>query len=362
MKSKSIVLMLVAVSCGLVAMIGVQKAMNRGPVEENKPQTGQMLVATTEIGPGVMLTEQNTTFKEVSLDAIPEGAVRTLEEYEERAVLARTVAGQPIMLEILGARGVTGASSEIPAGMRLATIKVNQTTTHSGMMQAGDRVDVLLSFRSRTGDRANVNKIKTILEFIKVGAVDNIRDRTGGEGEVIAKNISLLVTPEQAKILMLAETKGELSLSLRSPTDDSSAPDGVLDDSIFEDGGASIGMKEDDSGYSLESDDQDELKMFLDGNEQASTDSVEPQESAAVPTWKVTIYTGTESQVTEFEYDENNQAVPVPEAAPALEQQEQIEEPENLNTALPAEPKEPVKSAEENKDWANYIKQYLQGA
>ncbi|MEZ6044395.1 MAG: Flp pilus assembly protein CpaB [Planctomycetaceae bacterium] len=122
-----------------------------------------MLVAIEAIGPGTMLTEANTEFREIPLDAIPAGAVTRPEQYQERAILSRAVPNEPIMEAKLGARGVSGASTEIPKGMRVVSVKVNQTTTHSGLMLPGDRVDVLLTFQSRStsnGRSAMVRKTK----------------------------------------------------------------------------------------------------------------------------------------------------------------------------------------------------------
>src|SRR5262245_12259 len=106
MKMKSLMLLVVAVGCGLVAMLGVQQVLSsdRG----QKIEKVRVLVALTEIDPGVPLTKDNADFREVAKDAVPEKAVVKKEEYEERAPNTRIFANQVICIPQLGEKGVFG--------------------------------------------------------------------------------------------------------------------------------------------------------------------------------------------------------------------------------------------------------------
>ncbi|MAT16196.1 MAG: Flp pilus assembly protein CpaB [Planctomyces sp.] len=326
MKSKSLMLWLVALTCGLVAMLGVRQVMNREPAEVAPAmEYGKMLVAIEEIGPGTMLTEVNTALKDYPLEAIPTGAVTKPEQYMERAILSRAVPGEPIMEAKLGARGVSGASTDIPKGMRVMTVKVNQTTNNSGLMLPGDRVDVMLTLQARedrNGRSVMVKKTKTILEYIKVFATDSLRDRQADSAEVQAKNVSLLVTPEQMQILHLAENSGQLTLAMRSPTDDESADIAMIDQSIFEDGDTSFGVADANNGDHLgnlegvtvdpDNGDVDDIRKFLHNETQPAPQQVAvatPKPEPERPTWTMTIFSGGESQEVKFEYDENGNAI-----------------------------------------------------
>jgi pilus assembly protein CpaB len=221
MKLKSVVLLAVAVACGLVAMLGVQQALSNKGKEEKIP-TAKVLVATTDIAPGVRLDESNTGFKEVALELVPPGAVTKAEEYTDRALRGGAVAGEMIMVAKLGEKGVFGASGEIPKGMRVITVPVTATTTHSGLIRPGDRVDVMVTFKVRIAGEGMAAKTRTVLEYIKVFATDSLiaGDTPTGDGtEIKAKNISLLVWPEQAQDLMTAKSEGELHLALRHKND-----------------------------------------------------------------------------------------------------------------------------------------------
>ncbi|MEX0612050.1 MAG: RcpC/CpaB family pilus assembly protein, partial [Pirellulales bacterium] len=68
-------------------------------------------------------------------------------------------------------------------------------------------------------------KSKIILQNIRVFAVDQTVQRSpdGAEERTIAKTVSLMLTPEQASKLSLAEQNGEVSLTPRNPDDEAAA-------------------------------------------------------------------------------------------------------------------------------------------
>lgn len=324
MKMKSMVLFAVAIALGLFAMLGVQEVMSQNNVEE---QYAQVLVATTDIAPGVPLDETNVAFKKWPLDAIPQGAVVKEEQYVERALKGAAVAGEVIMQPKLGEKGVFGASSEIPEGMRAVTVSVDPTKTHSGQIQPGDRVDVLVTYKSRT-NKGMVTKTKAVLEYIKVFSVDSRRASVAGENqEVSAKNISLLVTPDNANLLMLAENKGTLHLALRHKGDTDPANANTIDDTFFDEVDTQLGVRDaegeegessDLRGEQVEAPDPNSIAEALQrelsgqGASPGANSATSPVEPSASPapletlpeTWKIQIYAGEEVRVEEVELPE----------------------------------------------------------
>ena len=345
MKMKSVVLLAVAVGCGLVAMLGVQQALSGR--EKAPRETGDVLVALTDIGPGMPLDESNVTFRQWPKEQIPEGAVVRLEDYDNRALRVRAFAGEIIMLAKLGEPGVFGAASEVPDGMRVVTVSVDLTMIASGMIRPGDRVDVVVTYRARAQDGRNtVMRSQTVLEFMRVFATDNVRDMAGQEtGEFAAKNISLLATPEQANLLKLAENMGKLHLTLRSRTDDQPSDLAVIDESALLDGGASMGedkglLEEQIALKSREAGADDgrerSIRELLEENADSGEPAAEPVPEVAaadaeaelpvdevipeVPTWKITIYSGEDVREEQVEIPESMLLPPAveAEAAPAV--------------------------------------------
>src|SRR5262249_38476921 len=159
-----------------------------------------------------------TKFEEWPADYVPQGAVTDPSEIDDRSLHIAAVKNDVILLAKMNKKGVHNASSEIPSGMRVITVPVNMTKTHSGLIAPGDRVDVIVTFKTLMGQRRNVSKTKTLLEYIKVFAADNIRQNgvnNNESSEYDAKNISLLVTPDQYNMCIQAQQMGTLSLALR---------------------------------------------------------------------------------------------------------------------------------------------------
>ena len=220
MKSQSLILLVVAGACGLVAMLGVKQALNQ------KPDAGEeqvsVLQASLAIQPGELLNETNTRMVQVNVTACPEGAVTTQEEIQERSIKVPAAPGDWILTSKLSEKGETGAATNIPEGMRVVTIPVDATQTISGMLRPGNRVDIMLTYELKNANRSCSQKLtKTLLQYVEVFAVDDRiygLDKTG-EGAGAAKNISVLVKPEQGNLLRLSESMGKLSTSLRSNGD-----------------------------------------------------------------------------------------------------------------------------------------------
>ena len=232
MKSKSLLLLAVAAGCGLVAMMGVQR-MLAGNQDGEKVT---VLVARTDIDAGVKLDETNVAFRSFAKETVPEGVVTTKAQFDERAPKSKVYAGQQIAVAQLGEKGVFGATITIPAGKRVITVPVNATMTHSGLMKAGDRVDVIVSFKMNRPKVGQVFRTKTFLEFIEVYSIDS--EVAGNDhvekAQATAKNVSLLVTPKQANLIKLAESKGQLHLALRSKLDAEVEDAGEISDAEFD--------------------------------------------------------------------------------------------------------------------------------
>jgi pilus assembly protein CpaB len=214
MKNQPIILLVVAVGCGLVSMLGVRQAISQRSVQAE--ETVQVLKAIGDIAPGTALDEMNCQFVDVPVSTVPEGAVLAKEEFEERALTIPVMSGDWILKSKLGEKGQFGACGSIPEGMVIATIPVDATQSHSGMLRPGNRIDLLLTY-SDTTTGLSIQKVITVLEFVEVFAVDNRVYGTNKEGDAQAKNISVLLSPEQGKAVTLAQriTNGSLSTLMR---------------------------------------------------------------------------------------------------------------------------------------------------
>jgi pilus assembly protein CpaB len=222
MRPKSIILLVLALGCGLVASIGINQVManRRQPVEAAVAETTSIFVAMADIAMGDPVTAQMVKLEEWPKDKVQAGALSNLDDIEGRRCRAKIFEGEPILEPKLLAKGESGANATdlIPKGYRVVTVSVDPVKSASGLIQPGDRVDVLVHIRE---NKAMRELARTFLQNVKVFSVDQNFQRTGDDQASSAvKTIALLVTAEQAEMVFLATKLGEVQLVMRSVNDD----------------------------------------------------------------------------------------------------------------------------------------------
>ncbi|MBU2341117.1 MAG: Flp pilus assembly protein CpaB, partial [Alphaproteobacteria bacterium] len=141
-------------------------------------------------------------------------------------------AGQPLTQGSLVSPGDSGfLAAALGPGMRAVTVPVSATTGVAGFVFPGDRVDIVLT-QTVTGTQGQpLNASETILRNLRVLATDQSTTQEVVEGKTVVnevRTVTLEVTPKIAEKIAVAETIGELSLSLRSLADSQSELEQVL--------------------------------------------------------------------------------------------------------------------------------------
>ncbi len=228
MRPKSLILLVLALGCGLVAAIGINQVLANRPTAQvaDAGEVVPIFVALTDIGLGDPLVPQVLKLEEWPKMKVPAGAMLKLEDVEGRRARTKFYAGEPIIEAKLFAKGDqgSGATDLIPKGFRVVAVKVDDVSG-SGLILPGDRVDALVHLHdpsAAAGAEANHSSTHTFLYNVKVFAVNNVYSRESNGAEAItAKTISLLVTPQQAELVTLANEMGKIRLVMRSADDDS---------------------------------------------------------------------------------------------------------------------------------------------
>ncbi len=227
MRPKSLILLALALGCGLAASIGISRVMD---ANANRPavqlETTPIYVALHNINLGDPIGAGMVALEEWPASKAPKGSISKLEDLEGRRPRTTIVAGTPILEAQLLAQGETADPvANIPDGYRLSTISVNAEKVAAGLLSPGDRVDVQLFMAASQRDGVPVATTRVILQNIRVFAIEQAVQRTaeGEDARAIPKTVSLLVTPEQASKLDLAQNLGELSLIPRNPNDESAS-------------------------------------------------------------------------------------------------------------------------------------------
>lgn len=237
MSSARILLLVVAiVAGGLAAFLATRGGTPEPAVAEAEivqEARSRILVASQPIGVGERLSAQVVEWQDW-----PEGAVRpeyvTFEAEPEADVkLTGAVArfeffiGEPIREAKLARSDQGYLSAVIQPGMRAVSVDVTASTGAGGFIVPNDRVDVVLTEETDSGQRS-----ETILFNVKVLAIGQRLGelgRTGGDEDgstdpksqnFIKETIATLeMAPNQAEAIINASEAGELALVLRSVAD-----------------------------------------------------------------------------------------------------------------------------------------------
>src|ERR1051325_7932989 len=114
MRSKSLMLLLLALGCGLVASIGINQAMSRPQGDAGvEVETAPIFVAKTEIGLGDVIKPEMVNLEPWPKDKIPPGAIGKLEDMEDRRARTKIFPGEPIIEPKLLPKGETGESANV---------------------------------------------------------------------------------------------------------------------------------------------------------------------------------------------------------------------------------------------------------
>ncbi|MFL5329120.1 MAG: Flp pilus assembly protein CpaB [Gemmataceae bacterium] len=210
MKSKSVILMVVAMACGLAAAYTTAKLTAKS-TEENE----NVLVATSEIKIGTVIKDPEKLFAvaEYKKGTAP-GAVTEIEKLKDKIVTRTVRAGNFINIEDLSSNfGINP-----PKGTKAMAIKVTADAAVGGFIMPGSRVDVMATIV----DSRDRPEVITVLQNQEVLAVDKISVRPDGQSAVdTINNVTLAVTPQNAQKLELALRKsgGTVRLLLRDQND-----------------------------------------------------------------------------------------------------------------------------------------------
>ena len=137
-------------------------------------------------------------------------------------------AGEPITEAKLIRTDRGFMSAILPAGKRAVATKIAADTSAGGFILPNDRVDVIMTRQTTTppsGAAATSSITETILNNVRVLAIDQTIEDKNGEKVVVGQTATLELTPQQAEILTVAQQMSDrLTLALRSIADSPPTP------------------------------------------------------------------------------------------------------------------------------------------
>ncbi len=218
MKPKTLILLVVAVGCGLVASYMTSKllAEKKAAVPEERVD---VVVAKTKVPRFTRLTDPEKYFEVRSRlkSEAPHTYISDLKDIKDKRVNKEFKPDAHIEPEDV--QDKVASALPTPEGYGAIAIRVNAATAVGYFVGPGDKVDIILTQR---GDNAFASTI--LRDVLVLAAGDRIvrSEGSGDTGAVIqAQTVSVALKNEDAQLVRLAEAEGELSLLLRNNTDKS---------------------------------------------------------------------------------------------------------------------------------------------
>ena len=216
-QTRDLIVLVTAVVAASVAAFGVYLAITRIPVRTVEIATRHAVVAAKAMTMGTRVTKESVKLVDWPAKTPLPGGFSDIETVVDRGLLASVVENEPLIESKLAPREAgAGLPPSIPAGMRAMSVKVNEVIGVAGFVVPGTRVDVVVVIRQRDDSmsRVVVGNVQVLTAGTKIDQ-ENSKD-----GKPIPSTVvTLLVSPQDAERIALAQSEGQIMLALRNPLD-----------------------------------------------------------------------------------------------------------------------------------------------
>lgn len=176
-------------------------------------------LAAIDLPWGTKLTAEVIKAVPVAKQYLPAGCYTSAAALEGRVLVAPLKQYEPIIESKLAPTSITmgGVGAVVTPGKRAIAVAGDKVLGLAGLIQPGNRVDVLASLKISEKDMDHVTKV--VLEDILVLASGTQIQNTADGKPAPVDVFTLEVTPEEGERLSLAATQGKLHFALRNITD-----------------------------------------------------------------------------------------------------------------------------------------------
>jgi pilus assembly protein CpaB len=176
-----------------------------------------VVVSTQALTVGTTIKPAGLKVARVPAQLAPKGSFARIEDVVDRPVTSNIFPDEPLLDSRLAAKGSgVGLAPIIPEGMRAAAVRVNDVVGVAGFVLPSMRVDVLVTGKA-PGREATVTA--TALQNILVLSAGQTLEAESKGRAINTPVVTLLVTPQEAEILALANNEGRIQLALRNSSD-----------------------------------------------------------------------------------------------------------------------------------------------
>lgn len=216
-----LVLALALVVGGLAAFLAQRYLRTQAAAIEARArgELVKLVVAKSDLAKGAVVSSANLAVRDVPREWAHSNAV-TPEQFEriDNGVLAYPARrGEPLLWSQLEGDKVPTFSARLSSGRRAVTVPVDEISSISGLVEPGDRIDLMVTVR-----RDNKQIAFVLLQSVPVLAtgtkVEQGADSRDGRTRTFT-TITLDVNAEQARQVIAAREIGKITALLRAPGD-----------------------------------------------------------------------------------------------------------------------------------------------
>jgi len=218
---RAFVPIVLALLIAVVASFLLYKWMKKqtAPKKVAKVETLQVVVAEVDLPAGTKLKAEMVKMIPFLKGSLPPGYFSDLAKPAGRIVVAPIKRQELVLESRLAPKDVKrgGMAAILKPGKRAVSIAGNKVLGLSGLINPGDRVDILLTTADPKKPEEKVNK--TVFENVLVLATGTQLSRNAEGKPSPVDNYTLEVTPQQGEKLVLAASQGKIHFALRSVLD-----------------------------------------------------------------------------------------------------------------------------------------------
>jgi pilus assembly protein CpaB len=228
-RHRNLVMFVAALALGVAAAIGARGYISEQVAIERervlpRQQMVTVVVAKRDLARGESVSEETMALRQIPADLVPGSAVLPdrFDAYLGASLTLAMRAGEPLLASALQGADPSTFSAKVKAGIRAITVAVDEVNSMSGMLQPGDRIDLLLSVRVSGASVAPLAQEVTrpLMQDLRVLATGRqVRPGHDERAQRSFTTITVEVSPVQAQKLVVAQRIGKLTATLRNPLD-----------------------------------------------------------------------------------------------------------------------------------------------
>ncbi len=213
--------LIVAILLAVVAVLVARHAINAREAEVTRGwELQDVIVAAADINPGTFLSNESVAVEKMPRKFIYESVLvpADMEVGLGREVIVPIKRGEPLhWYQLQGIRSLERLSKAVRKRGRAISMDVNERSSVGLWVRPNDHVDVLGTFRDPS---SNQMVAVTMLQNVIVLATGQLTEASQSRrSDNSYSTVTLLVLPEEAEIMVLAQEQGSLYLSLRNSED-----------------------------------------------------------------------------------------------------------------------------------------------